>query len=211
MPDLALFIAASLLLTLAPGPDNITVLSRGIAQGRMAALVAALGFTTGLIGHTALAVFGIAAVIRSSPLLFDAIRYAGAAYLCYLGFLTLKHRDTALTGVPTATISLRKIYRQSVIANLLNPKVTLFFLSFLPQFVHPGSGSVEQQMLLLGGIFMLCTLVIFSVIALASGTLGNWLRTRSAMGKPVGRHLQTLAGITFIGIGLRLAMAERSI
>jgi threonine/homoserine/homoserine lactone efflux protein len=187
------------------------VLSRGIAQGRMAGLVAALGFTTGLIGHTALAVFGIAAVIRSSPLLFDAIRYAGAAYLCYLGYLTLKHRDTLLAAAPTAAVALTKIYRQSVIANLLNPKVTLFFLSFLPQFVNPVGANIELQMLLLGGIFMFCTLLIFGAIALASGWLGNWLRTRAAVGNPVGRRLHTLAGITFIGLGLRLAMAQRSV
>jgi threonine/homoserine/homoserine lactone efflux protein len=211
MPDLPLFIAAAVLLTIAPGPDNIMVLSRGIAQGRMAGLVAALGFTTGLIGHTALAVFGIAAVIRSSPLLFDAIRYAGAAYLCYLGYLTLKHRDTLLAAAPTAAVALTKIYRQSVIANLLNPKVTLFFLSFLPQFVNPVDANIELQMLLLGGIFMFCTLLIFGAIALASGWLGNWLRTRAAVGNPVGRRLHTLAGITFIGLGLRLAMAQRSV
>jgi threonine/homoserine/homoserine lactone efflux protein len=211
MPDLPLFIAAAALLTIAPGPDNIMVLSRGIAQGRMAGLVAALGFTTGLIGHTALAVFGIAAVIRSSPLLFDAIRYAGAAYLCYLGYLTLKHRDTLLAAAPTAAVALIKIYRQSVIANLLNPKVTLFFLSFLPQFVNPVGANIELQMLLLGGIFMLCTLLIFGAIALASGWLGNWLKTRAAVGNPVGRRLHTLAGITFIGLGLRLAMAQRSV
>jgi threonine/homoserine/homoserine lactone efflux protein len=209
MPDLPLFIVAAALLTIAPGPDNIMVLSRGIAQGRMAGLVAALGFTTGLIGHTALAVFGVAAIIRSSPLLFDVIRFAGAAYLCYLGFLTLRHRDTLLSGVPTASIALRKIYRQSVIANLLNPKVTLFFLSFLPQFVQPESGKVELQMLLLGGIFMFNTLLIFGTIAMASGALGDWLRNRAAAGNPVGWHLQTLAGITFIGLGVRLAMAQR--
>jgi threonine/homoserine/homoserine lactone efflux protein len=206
MPDLPLFIFASVLLTLAPGPDNIMVLSRGIAEGRMAGLVAALGFTSGLIGHTALAVFGIAAVIRSSPLLFDAIRYAGAAYLCYLGFITLRHRGVMLQGMPVATVALGKIYRQSIVANLLNPKVTLFFLSFLPQFVHAESGQVELQMLLLGGIFMIATLLIFVGIALASGALGNWLRSRAA----VGRHLHTLAGITFIGLGLRLALAPRN-
>jgi threonine/homoserine/homoserine lactone efflux protein len=210
MPDLPLFIAAAVLLTIAPGPDNIMVLSRGIAQGRMAGLVAALGFTTGLIGHTALAVFGIAAVIRSSPLLFDAIRYAGAAYLCYLGFLTLKHRDALLAAAPRSAAALGTIYRQSVIANLLNPKVTLFFLSFLPQFVDPAGSRVELQMAVLGGIFMLSTLIIFGAIAVASGWLGNWLRAPAAAGKPVGRHLHTLAGITFIGLGVRLAMAQRS-
>jgi threonine/homoserine/homoserine lactone efflux protein len=182
------------------------VLTRGIAQGRLAALVAALGFTTGLIGHTALAVFGIAAAIRSSPLLFDVIRYAGAAYLGYLGFLTLRSGAALPPGAATPAVALPRIYRQSVIANLLNPKVTLFFLSFLPQFVHPGGTSVEWQMALLGGTFMLCTLTIFGAIALASAELGGWLRTRGAL----GRQLHMLAGITFIALGLRLALAPRN-
>jgi threonine/homoserine/homoserine lactone efflux protein len=103
-------------------------------------------------------------------------------------------------------VALAKIYRQSVIANLLNPKVTLFFLSFLPQFIDPAGSRVELQMAVLGGIFMLSTLIIFGAIALASAWLGNWLRKRAA----VGRHLHTLAGITFIGLGLRLAMTQRS-
>lgn len=208
MYNLYLFMLASVLLTIAPGPDNIYVLTRGIAQGRGAALAAALGFTSGLVGHTMLAVFGLAAVIRSSELLFSLIKFAGAAYLLYLGYRTLRQREPLLSGEPAGNaVALRRIYGQSVVANLLNPKVSLFFLSFLPQFVNRDAGHPELQMLVLGGVFMVETLVIFGMIALCSGTLGNWLRTRPA----VSRRLNTAAGVTFIGIGVRLAVSERGI
>ena len=155
-----------------------------------------------------LAVFGLAAVIRSSALLFSLIKFAGAAYLLYLGYKTLRSREPLISGAPAQdSPALRRIYRQSVVANLLNPKVSLFFLSFLPQFVNTGAGHAELQMLVLGGVFMLETLVIFGLIALCSGTLGNWLRTRPA----VSRHLNTAAGVTFIGIGLRLAVSRRDV
>ena len=208
MTNLYLFLMASILLTLAPGPDNIYVLTRGIAQGRNAALAAALGFTSGLVGHTMVVAFGLAAIIRSSALLFGLIKFAGAGYLLYLGYRTLRNREPLLAGEPGREfIGLRRVYWQSVITNLLNPKVSLFFLSFLPQFINPQAGHPELQALLLGGIFMAETLVIFVLIALCSGNLGNWLRTRPA----VSRHLNSAAGITFIGIGLRLAISERGI
>lgn len=207
MTDIYLFLTASILLTLAPGPDNIYIITRGIAQGRSAALAAALGFTTGLIGHTLVVAFGLAAVIRSSALLFGLIKFAGASYLLYLGYRTLRTREPLIAPEASdSLVGLRRVYWQSVLANLLNPKVSLFFLSFLPQFIHPAAGNGELQALFLGGIFMLETLVIFSLIALCSGSLGQWLHTRSA----ISRHLNHAAGATFIGIGLSLAFSERT-
>ncbi|WP_243370005.1 LysE family translocator [Geotalea sp. SG265] len=208
MTHIYLFLAASVLLTLAPGPDNIYIITRGIAQGRNAALAAALGFTTGLIGHTLIVAFGLAAVIRSSALLFGLIKFAGAGYLLYLGYRTLRNREPLITdGGSGQYLGLRRVYCQSVLANLLNPKVSLFFLSFLPQFIQPNLGHGELQALALGGIFMLETLVIFCLIALCSGRLGSWLRSRPA----VSRHMNSAAGATFIGIGLNLAFSERTL
>ncbi|ACM19181.1 transporter, RhtB family [Geotalea daltonii FRC-32] len=207
MTNIFLFLTASILLTLAPGPDNIYILTRGIAQGRNAALAAAFGFTTGLIGHTMVVAFGLAAVIRSSDLLFGVIKFAGAGYLLYLGYRTLRNREPLIVSDTTDQSSgLRRVYCQSVLANLLNPKVSLFFLSFLPQFIQPTLGHGELQALALGGLFMLETLVIFCLIALCSGNLGKWLRKRPA----VSRHLNSAAGVTFIGIGLSLAFSERN-
>lgn len=205
--NIYLFLTASILLTLAPGPDNIYILTRGISQGRNAALAAALGFTTGLIGHTLIVAFGLAAVIRSSPILFGLIKFAGACYLLYLGYRTLRNREPLIPeDREERYLGLRRVYGQSVLANLLNPKVSLFFLSFLPQFIQPKLGHGELQALALGGIFMGETLVIFCLIALCSGILGSWLRSRPA----ISRHLSSAAGATFIGIGLSLAFSERN-
>ncbi len=140
MPEIALFLVASALLTIAPGPDIVYVLTRGVSQGRQAGLAAALGFATGCIFHTLAAALGVAALIRSSDLAFDAVRYAGAAYLVWIGIQALRHRASFTLAGSDGAKALLAIYRQSVIGNVLNPKVTLFFLSFLPQFVNPQAG-----------------------------------------------------------------------
>jgi threonine/homoserine/homoserine lactone efflux protein len=204
MPDLALFLAASALLTIAPGPDIVYVLTRGVAQGRRAGLAAALGFATGCLFHTALAALGIAALIRSSEPAFNAVRWAGAAYLAWIGIQALRHRASfSLAGGGDAK-ALAAIYRQSVIGNALNPKVTLFFLSFLPQFVDAKAGAVEWQMALLGLVFMAQTVVIFGAVALFSGWIGERLRARPA----IGERLNVFAGLTFIALGIRVAMPD---
>jgi len=204
MPDIALFLVASALLTIAPGPDIVYVLTRGVSQGRKAGVVAALGFATGCLFHTALAALGVAALIRSSDLTFNAVRWAGAAYLVWIGIQALRHRASfSLAGGGDAG-ALLAIYRQSVIGNALNPKVTLFFLSFLPQFVDVRAGGVEWQMALLGLVFMAQTVVIFGAVALFSGWIGERLRAHPA----VGQRLGLFAGLTFIALGIRVAMPD---
>src|SRR5450759_2947034 len=131
MPDIALFLVASALLTIAPGPDIVYVLTRGITQGRKAGFAAALGFATGVIFHTALAALGVAALIRSSELAFSLVRYAGAAYLIYIGVRAVMSKSAFAIEPGNDKRALRTIYTQSVVGNVLNPKVTLFFLSFL--------------------------------------------------------------------------------
>jgi threonine/homoserine/homoserine lactone efflux protein len=204
MPDIALFLAASALLVIAPGPDIVYVLTRGIAQGPRAGTAAALGFATGCIFHTVLAAVGIAALIRSSELAFNLVRYAGAAYLVWIGVQALRHRASfSIEGAADAR-SLSTIYRQSVIGNVLNPKVTLFFLAFLPQFVNTQAGHVGWQMALLGGIFMIETIAIFSAVALFAGWIGAWIRRKPA----IGERLNIFAGVTFIGLGIRVALPD---
>jgi threonine/homoserine/homoserine lactone efflux protein len=204
MPDIALFLAASALLTVAPGPDIVYVLTRGIAQGPRAGIAAALGFATGCIFHTVLAAVGIAALIRSSDVAFNAVRYAGAAYLVWIGIQALRHRAAFSIESASGAKGLAAIYRQSVIGNILNPKVTLFFLAFLPQFVDAASGRVGWQMALLGVIFMAQTVVIFGAVALFSGWIGAWLRAKPA----IGERLNVFAGITFIALGIRVALPD---
>ena len=204
MPDIGLFLVASALLTIAPGPDIVYVLTRGIAQGRRAGFAAALGFATGVIFHTALAALGIAALIRSSEFAFSLVRYAGAAYLVYLGIRTLMSRSGYELNKDNSSLALWTVYKQSVIGNVLNPKVTLFFLSFLPQFISVSSGHVELQMVLLGALFMLQTVLIFGAVAFFSGVIGDRLRTNPS----VANRLNVFAGVIFIALGIRVAWPE---
>ncbi|TAM03116.1 MAG: LysE family translocator [Paraburkholderia sp.] len=204
MPNFALFLATSIAITFAPGPDNLQVLARGISQGRAAGLVAALGFAAGVTFHTTLAALGIAALLRSSPLAFQILKLAGAAYLVWIGVKALRSQGLAAAGDrPRQPLS--TIFRQSVLGNMMNPKVTLFFVVFLPQFVDAhGAQSVTLQMLELGVAFMLQTVVAFSVIGLCAGTIGGWLKRRPR----ASVWLDRLAGLTFIGLGLRVALRD---
>jgi threonine/homoserine/homoserine lactone efflux protein len=204
MPNFLLFLATSVAITFAPGPDNMQVLARGISQGRAAGLVAALGFAAGVTFHTTLATLGVAALLRSSPLAFQAIKYAGAAYLVWIGIKALRSQGLA-TAHERATQPLWSVFRQSVLGNMLNPKVTLFFLVFLPQFIDThGVQSVPVQMLELGALFMLQTVVIFSIFGVCAGMIGGWLKRRPR----VGVWLDRLAGATFIAIGIRVALRD---
>ena len=204
MPDVFLFLVAAMMLTLAPGPDNIYVLTRGIAQGKKAGFVAALGFSSGLFFHTLLAVLGFAAIIKAYPAAYHALQYAGAAYLVYLGIRTLRSAASMSLDATMTPVSLSRIYWQSVIANILNPKVTLFFIAFLPQFVQREAGHEALQMLVLALVFIVQAFAIFSAIALFSGAVGAYFRRRAT----ASVHLNRLAGCAFIGLGIRMALPE---
>ncbi len=204
MANVALFLATSVAITVAPGPDNLQVIARGISQGRAAGFVAALGFAAGLVFHTSLAAFGIAALLRSSPLAFEIVKLAGAAYLVWIGIKALRSRGLSSAHARPPQ-PLRTVFGQSVIGNMLNPKVTLFFIVFLPQFVDPVSaGSVAAQMLGLGLLFMLQTVVVFSLFGFCAGAIGSWLKRRPR----AGVWLDRLAGTTFIALGLRVALQD---
>ncbi|QIN60404.1 Leucine efflux protein [Caballeronia sp. SBC1] len=204
MPNFLLFLAASIAITVAPGPDNLQVLARGISQGRAAGLVAALGFAAGISFHTTLAALGVAALLKSSPMAFEAVKLAGAAYLVWIGIKAIRSKGLS-SAHERPSQPLAVVFRQSVIGNLLNPKVTLFFIVFLPQFVNPHGGqSVMLQMFELGGVFMLQTVAVFSVFGVAAGMIGAYLKRRPK----VGVWLDRLAGATFIGLGIRVALKD---
>jgi len=204
MPNFLLFLAASIAITVAPGPDNLQVLARGISQGRAAGLVAALGFAAGISFHTTLAALGVAALLKSSPMAFEAVKLAGAAYLIWIGIKAIRSKGLS-SAHERPSQPLAVVFRQSVVGNMLNPKVTLFFIVFLPQFVNPHGGqSVMLQMFELGGVFMLQTVVVFSVFGVAAGIIGAYLKRRPK----VGLWLDRLAGATFIGLGIRVALKD---
>ena len=204
MPNFLLLLAATIAITVAPGPDNHQELARGISQGRAAGLVAALGFAAGISFHTTLAALGVAALLKSSPMAFEAVKLAGAAYLVWIGIKAIRTKGLS-SAHERPSQPLAVVFRQSVIGNLLNPKVTLFFIVFLPQFVNPHGGqSVMLQMFELGGVFMLQTVAVFSVFGVAAGMIGAYLKRRPK----VGVWLDRLAGATFIGLGIRVALKD---
>lgn len=205
MTQLALFAVASTLLIFTPGPDIIYVMTRGVAQGRKAALAAAAGFALGNFAHTFFAIAGLSALITSSATAFACVRYAGAAYLMYIGYRMLRSRGSFVPEGAAGELQCRVIFRQSILANIMNPKVALFFLAFFPQFVDRARGGVPLQMLILGSTFVLLTMLGFGVVALLCGEIGRWLNRRAGAGNLIGQ----VAGCILIGLGLRLAWPER--
>jgi threonine/homoserine/homoserine lactone efflux protein len=200
-----LFLTASLAVIVAPGPDNMLVLTRGVAQGRGAALVSAAGASLGLVVHSVFAAVGLSALLAQSALAFSVVKYVGAAYLIYLGVRALLDREGFAPTRGEAPMGLGKVFTQAVASNVLNPKIAVFFLAYLPQFADPATGGTAIQLLALGLAFALLTLAIFSAIAVFSGTVGSWLRARPKFADGLG----WLTGGVLILLGLRLALQER--
>jgi threonine/homoserine/homoserine lactone efflux protein len=203
--NLILYLTASLIVIVAPGPDNILVLTRGVTLGRRAALVSAGGASVGLVAHSLFAAAGLSALLQQSTFAFSVIKYAGAAYLVYLGVKALLSKEALDVSGAIGPIGLKSVFVQAVTSNVLNPKIAVFFLAFLPQFADPVAGSVALQLLSLGLTFALLTWGVFSVIACFSGTLGSWLRSRPSFAS----GLRWLTGGVLIGLGLRLALPDR--
>jgi threonine/homoserine/homoserine lactone efflux protein len=200
-----LFLTASLVVIVAPGPDNILVLTRGVAQGRSAALVSAAGASLGLVVHSGFAAVGLSALLAQSAVAFSVVKYVGAAYLIYLGVRALLDRGGFAVQRGEGPIPLRRVFTQAVASNVLNPKIAVFFLAYLPQFADPETGGTALQLLALGLVFALLTLAIFSAIAVFSGTVGVWLRARPKFADGLG----WLTGGVLILLGLRLALQGR--
>lgn len=206
-PDVLLaFFAASLLLGIAPGPDNIFVLTQSAVYGAGAGMVTTLGLVTGLCVHTAAVALGVAALFQSSPLAFTALKIAGAAYLLWLARLSFR-AGAALARTPDAAAfpGYAALYRRGIVMNVTNPKVSLFFLAFLPQFCDPAKGSVAVQVLCLGALFMLAAIVVFFAVAALGGRLARWFN-RSARGQML---IHRAAGLVFAGLAAALLFSGR--
>jgi threonine/homoserine/homoserine lactone efflux protein len=205
LESLVTFLAASVLLALAPGPDNIFVLTQSALHGKFAGLLVTLGLCTGLIVHTTAVAFGVAVIFQASALAFTALKLCGAGYLLYLAWGAWRATATEINASSDVGLSRGKLYRRGIIMNVTNPKVSIFFLAFLPQFADPDRGSLTLQMVLLGGIFILATILIFGAIALLAGTLGSWL-TRSDKAQIT---MNRVASLVFVGLALKLATTQR--
>jgi threonine/homoserine/homoserine lactone efflux protein len=203
--ELSLFALASVALALAPGPDNIFVLMQSALYGPSRGLLVTLGLCTGLLAHTAAVSLGVAALLKTSALAFNLLKSLGAAYLLYLAWQAFRADATAIEESATATPTGFRLYLRGVVLNVTNPKVAIFFLAFLPQFANSERGSIVPQILLLGLVFMLTTLLVFGSIALGAGKLGTWLRTSPRAQVRMNR----VAGGVFVLLALRLATASR--
>ncbi len=202
-----LFVTAALLLTLAPGPDTMFVVGAGLGGGARGGLLASAGIMTGLLVHLTLALAGVSALIAASPLAFEVLRWAGAAYLIRIGVplavRAWRDRNVALVSEPMPTAT--RVYWQGLTTNLLNPKVAIFYVAFLPQFVSPELGHAPLQLLLLGLSHWLMGLPYLCAVALASGSAAAWLRSS----RGIRRALDAAAGIVFVGLALRLMLLRR--
>ncbi len=200
-----LFIGVSWALIIAPGPDMIYVITRGVTQGRRAGMLSAVGVIGGILVHTTAAAFGLTLILQTSALAFLAVKYVGALYLIYLGVKAWREHGTFSVQSSGADMSLRKVFWQGVLSNVLNPKIAIFFLAFLPQFVDKGSPQVTLQMVVLGLTFACFGLCFLLLVGYSSGTIGGWLTRRPQY----AQWLQRLAGGIMIGLGVRLALTER--
>jgi threonine/homoserine/homoserine lactone efflux protein len=203
--QLMYFIAASAALTFLPGPDILFVLTQSISQGKMAGVATATGLCTGILVHTSAAALGISALIYKSALAFEIVKYAGAAYLLYLAWQALRESGELISSVPVRETNTFALYRRGIFMNVLNPKVALFFLAFLPQFVNAESGNVSMQMVFLGIVFLIQAWLIFSAISVFAGTIGDKIVKKPGIGKYINWGK---AGI-FTVIGVKLALSHK--
>ena len=202
--DLGLFILAGLILNITPGADLLYITNRSAVQGKKAGVVAALGIGAGCIVHVLAAALGLSMILVSSSLAFAAVKYLGAGYLLYLGITTLlglKHQESSKTQV-AAVLPLTKIFRQAILINILNPKVALFFMALLPQFVSPTAAHPAMTFLFLGLLFNINGTVINVFFALFTSVLAKKLRSITVL----PRLLKSLVGTLFVALGIRLAL-----
>ncbi len=205
--NFSLFLISCILLNLTPGQDTIYIIGRSVAQGKKAGIVSAFGIMSGVLVHTMLAAFGLSAILATSSILFNIVKYIGAGYLIWIGigFIRNKenHRQLSING--NTQQKLWNIFRQGMLTNILNPKVALFFLSFLPQFVRPDTDKIFGSFLALGITFF--TTGSIWCIVLVCGS--SWVSRKFFNGNRTGNLLKKISGSLFIGLGIKLAFSQK--
>lgn len=201
------FVIAAILLNLTPGADTLYILTRSVSQGKKAGLASVAGIMTGCVVHVFCAAFGLSLILTTSARVFTFVKWAGAGYLIFLGLKTLLEKQNHFTGTSMNGNSkdIFNIYKQGILTNVLNPKVALFFLSFLPQFINPAQASGSLPFLILGTTF-LCTGTIWCLaLSWMASSMTHALRTHPV----IGILLQKISGLVFIGFGVKLALSDR--
>ena len=210
MPDFThagLFVGASLALLMTPGPAVLYIVTRSVGSGRRTGLVSVLGICTGTLVHVAAAALGLSALLMSSALAFNIVRWVGAVYLIVLGIRTLLDRDgLSVDTADQGSDDWHSVFRQGVIVNVLNPHTALFFFAFLPQFVNPSSGRLGLQMMTLGLLFVGLSAITDSGWAIAAGTAGHWIKSHPRF----ARGQRFLTGGALIGLGATAALTGTS-
>jgi len=199
------FLGAAIILTIMPGPDNLFVLAQSITQDKKAGIATSLGLCTGLLVHISAAVLGISAIIYQSTIIFSIVKFAGAAYLLYLAWQSFRAKGDPFTLQQQNTQAYITLYKKGILMNILNPKVSLFFLALLPQFVNPAQGHVAFQMLILGIVFLVQALVLFSLFSIFAGKVRKLI-----IGQPaIAKRLNVIQGILFTFIGIQIAISKQ--
>lgn len=203
--DFGLFVTLSWVLIITPGPDLLYVLTRGISIGRKAGLISAVGVTLGILVHTTFAALGLSIILKTSALAFMIVKSIGAGYLIYIGIKTILEKKK-FDLKKAKEIKNNKIFIQGLVSNILNPKVALFFMAFLPQFVNvKGQESVAIQFVVLGLVFAFFTLIFLTILGYFSGMIGQYLMKNSAIAK----RLQSISGFILILLGIRIAFMKQ--
>ena len=193
------FIVASVVLSFVPGPDNIFVMTQSALKGWRVGFYITLGLCTGLIGHTFLVAVGVSVIFQTSAIAFNGLKIMGACYLVYLGWLSLKNKELVI-GESKEKSTNKSYYITGIVMNLTNPKVALFFLVFLPQFVDVSRGSVTIQIALFGILFILSALCVFTSIAYLGSSLERFLKKS----KSVGNNINKLAAFVYFALAINL-------
>jgi threonine/homoserine/homoserine lactone efflux protein len=205
LDSLLLFVIAGLVLNVTPGPDLLYITARSLGQGWRAGAASSFGIAAGCLVHAAAAALGISVLLKAAPLAYDAIRLCGAAYLIWLGVQALRQRAAAGTPAALPYDSLRRVFWQGFATNVLNPKVALFFLAFLPQFADPARGAFALQVLVLGTIFIANGLWVCLLVARSAAVMADWARRRAG----AMSWIQRGSGALLVALGLHLAVNGR--
>lgn len=208
MPDfssLLLFISTSFILAFTPGPDNIFVLTQSITGGKYAGIKITFGLCTGLIFHTFIVAMGISVIFQTSLIAFSLLKYLGVIYLLYLAWKAFKSAPSNITTNNSGQLSNLQLFSRGIIMNITNPKVSIFFMAFLPQFTSAKNGSITLQLIILGIIFILVTLLSFSLISFLAGIIGKWINKH----KTGDTLLNRVAGIVFTTLAIKLVFTEQ--
>jgi threonine/homoserine/homoserine lactone efflux protein len=203
---LVTFFATALILGVVPGPDNLFVLTQAAAKGRASGIVVTFGLLTGLLVHTIAVALGISVIFKTSPVAFTILKVFGVGYLLYLAYGAFRANKESIKDRNKKPTSLVSLYRRGIIMNISNPKISIFFLAFLPQFTDPARGEVSLQVVILGVVFIIATLIIFLIISFLAGTIGDYLKNSDK----AQTYLNRIAGTVFVGLALKLALSENS-